>query len=282
MLGAHFGVRCHYPSFRHHYRFKILLHCRILIRQWHIGSDARWLLLPVLHPAVIRFRKQKKQSIKHAGWSMLAGYRRHYIEHFIQEKNSYITDKGRIQHIRKLIHKSIRASQTKEKGSTHHKSTHPQIDSYITDKGAGFNTNKITHLQIDSHNIEGGEGRPGGGDWGCRRAGQVTADSRRGRPQFRCRSGTALPHVGCRFTAAPPHHRCSAPLSPLQHLETKRGEPRREAGHQEGAIYGRSKGIKREDEDRPGQLTSEAFAASLSMSSWLARRTGPSTPAHAL
>ena len=56
----------------------------------------------------------------------------------------------------KLIHKSIRASQTKEKGSTHHKSAHPWIDSYITDRGAGFNTNKITHLQIDSHNIEEG------------------------------------------------------------------------------------------------------------------------------
>ena len=86
--------------------------------------------------------------------------------------------------LEKLIHKSIRASQTKEKGSTHHKSTHPQINSYITDKGAGFNTNKITHLQIDSHNIEGGEGRPGVGDWGCRRAGQVapTPDLR---PRFR-------------------------------------------------------------------------------------------------
>ena len=99
-----------------------------------------------------------------AAATMLAGYRRHYIKHFIQEKNSYITKDG-FNTSEKLIHKSIRASQTKEKGSTHHKSTHPQINSYITDKGAGFNTNKITHLQIDSHNIEGGEGRPGGGDW---------------------------------------------------------------------------------------------------------------------
>ena len=74
-----------------------------------------------------------------------------------KKKNSYITKDG-FNTLEKLIHKSIRASQTKEKGSTHHKSTHPQIDSYITDRGAGFNTNKITHLQIDSHNIEGGRG----------------------------------------------------------------------------------------------------------------------------
>ena len=147
----------------------------------------------------------------------------------------------------------IRQSQTKEKGSTHHKSTHPQIDSYITDKGAGFNTNKITHLQIDSHNTEGG---------------QVRHSSSVGPAQVHCSSS--------------PHHRCSAPLCPLQLLETTRGEPRGEAGHQEGAIYGRRKGIKSEDEDRLGRLTSEAFAASLSMSSWLARRMGPSTPAHAL
>ena len=57
-----------------------------------------------------------------AAATMLAGYRRHYIKHFIQEKNSYITDKGRIQHIRK---------------------THPQINSCIVDKGEGFNTSQI-------------------------------------------------------------------------------------------------------------------------------------------
>ena len=39
-----------------------------------------------------------------AAATMLAGYHRHYIKYFIQEKNSYITDKGWIQHIRKLIH----------------------------------------------------------------------------------------------------------------------------------------------------------------------------------
>ena len=92
-----------------------------------------------------------------AAATMLAGYRRHYIKHFIQEKKFHTSQtKDRFNTSEKLIHKSIRASQTKEMGSTHHKSTHPQIDSYITDKGAGFNTNKITHLQIDSHNIEEG------------------------------------------------------------------------------------------------------------------------------
>ena len=94
-----------------------------------------------------------------AAATMLAGYHRHYIKYFIQEKNSYITKDG-FNTSEKLIHKSIRASQTKEKGSTHHKSAHPWIDSYITDRGAGFNTNKITHLQIDSHNTER-EGRSG-------------------------------------------------------------------------------------------------------------------------
>ena len=128
-----------------------------------------------------------------------------------KKKNHTSQTKDGFNTSEKLIHKSIRASQTKEKGSTQHKSTHPQIDSYITDRGAGFNTNKITHLQIDSHNIEGGEGRPGGGDWGCRRAGQVTTDSRRGRPQFRCRFGTAPPQVRRRSTTAPLHTTDVAP-----------------------------------------------------------------------
>ena len=91
-----------------------------------------------------------------AAATMLAGYRRHCIKHFIQEKNSSITDKGRIQHIRKLIHKSIRASQTKEKGSTHHKSTHPQIDSYITDKGAGLNTQKNSSTPAETQEHQKG------------------------------------------------------------------------------------------------------------------------------
>ena len=147
-----------------------------------------------------------------AAATMLAGYRHHYIKHFIQEKNSYITKDG-FNTLEKLIHKSIRASQTKEKGSTHHKSTHPQIDSYITDRGAGFNTNKITHLQIDSHNIEEGLTQL------LRRSGAA--------PQvWRSSAGSAQVHC-----SSSPHHRCSAPLSPLQHLETKRGEPRGEACH---------------------------------------------------
>ena len=159
----------HYPSFRHHCRFKILLHCRILNRQWHVGSDAHWLLLPVLHSAVIRFRKTKK-AIQQACWLEHARYRRcrHHARwlppplHSISSKKKIHTSqiKDGFNTSEKLIHKSIRASQTKEKGSAHHKSIHPQIDSYITDKGLGFNTNKITHLQIDSHNTER-EGRSG-------------------------------------------------------------------------------------------------------------------------
>ena len=146
-----------------------------------------------------------------AAATMLAGYRRHYIKHFIQEKkfihhrqrtdsthqknsstNQFVhrRRRRRVLHItNQPIHRSIRASQT----------------------GAGFNTNKITHLQIDSHNIEGREGRPGGGDWGCRRAGQVAADSRRSRPQFRCRFGTAPPQVRRRSTTAPLHTTDVAP-----------------------------------------------------------------------
>ena len=57
--------------------------------------------------------------------TMFVGYRCHYIKHFIQEKNSYITDKGWIQHIRK---------------------THPQIDSCIADEGEGFNTLRQQHV----------------------------------------------------------------------------------------------------------------------------------------
>ena len=53
--------------------------------------------------------------------TMLAGYRRHYIKHFIQEKNSYITKDG---------------FNTSEK-------THPQIDSCIADEGEGFYTSQI-------------------------------------------------------------------------------------------------------------------------------------------
>ena len=176
-------MKIHYPSFRYYCRFKILLHCRILNRQWHTGSDARWLLLPVLHPTVVRFRTTKKgnpTSMPAGAYSLppppppcslataatTSSISSKKKIHTSQTKDEFNTSG-------KLIHKSIRASQTKEKGSTHHKSINPQIDSYITDKGAGFNTNKITHLQIDSHNIEGGEGRPRGGDWGCRRAGQV-------------------------------------------------------------------------------------------------------------
>ena len=147
--------------------------------------------------------------------TMLAGYRRHYIKHFIQEK--------------KFIHHRQRTDSTHQKNPStnrfvHHRRRrrvqhitnqpiHKSICTSRTDKGAGFNTNKITHLQIDSHNIEGGEGRPGGGDWGCRRAGQVAADSRRGRLQFHCRSGTAPPQVRRRSTVAPLHTTDVAPPS---------------------------------------------------------------------
>ena len=131
MVGAAFATS-HYPSFQHHCRFKIPLHCQILNRQWHTDSDARWLLLPVLHPTVIRFRKTKKINPT----SMLAGAcslpplpppcslatAATPLSISSKKKNSYITDKGRIQHIRK---------------------THPQIDSYIADEGEGFNTSQI-------------------------------------------------------------------------------------------------------------------------------------------
>jgi len=125
-----------------------------------------------IHPAVIRFRKTKKKAIQQACWLEHTRYRHHChharwlpppLHQAFHPRKKFIHHRQRTDstHQKKLIHKSIRASQTKEKGSTHHKSTHPQIDSYITDKGAGFNTNKITHLQIDSHNIEGGKGRGG-------------------------------------------------------------------------------------------------------------------------
>ena len=139
----------HYHSYRHHCRFKIRLHCRILNRQWHVGSDARWLLLPVLHPTVIRFRKTKK-AIQQACWLEHARYRRcrhharwlppplhqafHPRKKFIHhrqrtdsthQKNSstnrfmHHRRRRRVQHItNQPIHKSIRTSQTKEQGST--------------------------------------------------------------------------------------------------------------------------------------------------------------------
>jgi hypothetical protein len=60
------------------------------------------------------------------------------------KNNSYIIDKGGwIQHItNQLIHKSNRFIHQKE----------------------GFNTSQINHPQIDPYNIEGGEGRPEGGE----------------------------------------------------------------------------------------------------------------------
>ena len=120
----------HYPSFRYHCQFKILLHCRILNRQWHTGSDARWLLLPVFHLAVIRFRKTKKSNPT----SMLAGacslpplpppcsLATAATTSSISSKKKFIHHKGRIQHIRK---------------------THPQIDSCIADEEEWFNTSQI-------------------------------------------------------------------------------------------------------------------------------------------
>jgi hypothetical protein len=98
---------------------------------------------------------------------------------------------------------------------------------------------------------------------------------RRGRAQFHCRSGTAPPQLLHTTNVAPP-------LSPFQHLETTRGAERQAIWKAQSTDG--EKEEKSEDAHRPGRLSSdsEACAASLSMSSWLARRTGPSTPAHAL
>ena len=49
----------------------------------------------------------------------------------------------------------------------------------------------------------------------------ANADSRRGRPQFRCRSGTAPPQVHC---SSSPHHRCSAPFSTQKPSAVSRAE----------------------------------------------------------
>ena len=107
-----------------------------LIRQWHIGSDARWLLLPVLHPAVIRYRKQKKSnpSSRLAGACSLAtaattsSISSKKKIHTSQIKDGFNTSENsstnqfvhrrrrrRVQHItNQPIHKSIRTSQTKD------------------------------------------------------------------------------------------------------------------------------------------------------------------------
>ena len=129
----------HYPSFQHHYRFKIPLHCRILNRHWHTGSDASRLSVPALHPAVISLKKTKKvqqaSSLSTATTAMLAGSpHRCSIKQFIQE--------------------TTHTSQTKEEGfnTTQINSSTNRIDSYITQKGSTHH--KLTHPQIDSYNIE--------------------------------------------------------------------------------------------------------------------------------
>ena len=112
----------HYPSSSHHYWFKYRLHCRILNRQWHTGTDGSRLSVPALHPAVISFKKNQKKvpqasSLPTAAITMLASYRHarwlpppplHQAVH--TRNNSYITDKGGgIQHnTNQPIHKSNR------------------------------------------------------------------------------------------------------------------------------------------------------------------------------
>ena len=115
---------CHYyPRSGHHCRFKNPLHCRVLNRQCRSGSDASWLSVPALHPAVISFKKTKQKNIQQACSRATAATA-------ISSSNSS-SKKQFTHHIQR------------RRDSTHHKSTHPQIDSY---------------------NIEGGEGRPGGGE----------------------------------------------------------------------------------------------------------------------
>jgi hypothetical protein len=66
--------------------------------------------------------------------------------------------------IKQFIQETIHTSQTKEDGfnTSQINSSINRIDSYITQKGSTHH--KSTHPQIDPYNIEGGEGRPGGGE----------------------------------------------------------------------------------------------------------------------
>ena len=152
----------HYYRTGKHCRFQRAYHCWNSNRHKVIGSDASLLTLPVLHPTLIGLKKpKKKESSKHARWSMLVhkSYKKQFIHHKrgeIHARNQRSSSKKQFIHYR----------QTR-RDSTHHKSTHPQIELYITDNGEGLSTHQLIHkliFQIDSYTIQGGEGdgRPRG------------------------------------------------------------------------------------------------------------------------